>query len=84
MTGPAQSGKENLTGFPHSGYHMDIGAGPMTAPVMRKPEFSEVKMMSEEFRMIWEKEENIAQIKGWDFSHIHRAYHRMGVSRILG
>ena len=28
-------------------------------------------MTSEELRMIWEKEESIAQIKGWDFSHIH-------------
>ncbi len=31
-------------------------------------------MTSEELRMIWEKEESIAQIKGWDFSHIHGRY----------
>ena len=31
-------------------------------------------MTSEELRIIWEKEENIAQIKGWDFSHIHGRY----------
>ena len=31
-------------------------------------------MTSEELRMIWEKEESIAQIKGWDFSHINGRY----------
>ena len=31
-------------------------------------------MTLEELRMIWEKEESIAQIKGWDFSHIHGRY----------
>ena len=31
-------------------------------------------MTSEELRMIWENEESIAQIKGWDFSHIHGRY----------
>ncbi len=31
-------------------------------------------MTSEELRLIWEKEESIAQIKGWDFSHIHGRY----------
>ena len=31
-------------------------------------------MTSEELRLIWEKEEGIAQIKGWDFSHIHGRY----------
>ena len=31
-------------------------------------------MTSEELKMIWEKEESIAQIKGWDFSHIHGRY----------
>ena len=33
-----------------------------------------VKMTPEELRKIWEKEESIAQIKGWDFSHIHGRY----------
>ena len=31
-------------------------------------------MTTEELRMIWEKEESIAQIKGWDFSHIYGRY----------
>ena len=31
-------------------------------------------MKPEEWRKIWEKEESIAQIKGWDFSHIHGRY----------
>ena len=31
-------------------------------------------MTPEELRTIWEKEESIAQIKGWDFSHIHGRY----------
>ena len=31
-------------------------------------------MTSEELRTIWEKEESIAQIRGWDFSHIHGRY----------
>lgn len=31
-------------------------------------------MSPEEWRMIWEKEESAAQIKGWDFSHIHGRY----------
>ena len=31
-------------------------------------------MTTEELRMIWEKEESIAHIKGWDFSHIHGRY----------
>ena len=31
-------------------------------------------MTSEELRMIWEKEERVARIKGWDFSHIHGRY----------
>ncbi|MBQ4234396.1 MAG: class I SAM-dependent methyltransferase [Firmicutes bacterium] len=31
-------------------------------------------MSPEELRKIWEKEESIAQIKGWDFSHIHGRY----------
>ena len=31
-------------------------------------------MTSEELKMIWEKEESIAQIRGWDFSHIHGRY----------
>ena len=31
-------------------------------------------MGSEELKMIWEKEESIAQIKGWDFSHIQGRY----------
>jgi len=31
-------------------------------------------MASEELRKIWEKEESIAQIKGWDFSHINGRY----------
>ena len=31
-------------------------------------------MTSEKLRMIWEKEESIAHIKGWDFSHIHGRY----------
>ena len=31
-------------------------------------------MTSEELKMTWEKEESIAQIKGWDFSHIHGRY----------
>ena len=31
-------------------------------------------MSPEELRMIWEKEESIARIKGWDFSHIHGRY----------
>ncbi len=31
-------------------------------------------MTPEELRLIWEKEEGIAQIKGWDFSHIHGRY----------
>ena len=31
-------------------------------------------MTSEELRIIWQKEESIAQIKGWDFSHIHGRY----------
>jgi SAM-dependent methyltransferase len=35
---------------------------------------SEEKMTPEELRTIWEKEESIAQIRGWDFSHIHGRY----------
>ena len=31
-------------------------------------------MTTEELRMIWEKEESIAHIKGWDFSHIYGRY----------
>ena len=31
-------------------------------------------MTPEELRAIWEKEESIAHIKGWDFSHIHGRY----------
>ena len=31
-------------------------------------------MAPEELRMIWEKEESTAQIKGWDFSHIRGRY----------
>ena len=31
-------------------------------------------MTPEELRRIWEKEESIAQIKGWDLSHIHGRY----------
>lgn len=31
-------------------------------------------MTTKELRMLWEKKESIAQIKGWDFSHIHGRY----------
>ena len=31
-------------------------------------------MTTEELRKAWEQEESIAQIKGWDFSHIHGHY----------
>ena len=31
-------------------------------------------MTHEELRRIWEREESIAQIQGWDFSHIHGRY----------
>ena len=31
-------------------------------------------MTSEELKAIWEKEESVAQIKGWDFSHIEGRY----------
>ena len=31
-------------------------------------------MTTEELKMLWAKEESIAQIKGWDFSHIHGRY----------
>ncbi len=31
-------------------------------------------MTSEELRMVWEKEESIARIRGWDFSHINGRY----------
>ena len=30
--------------------------------------------MNDELRRIWEKEESIARIEGWDFSHIHERY----------
>lgn len=36
-------------------------------------------MTPEELRMIWKKEESIAQIKGWDFSHIHGRYEEENV-----
>ncbi len=39
-----------------------------------KSGFVRIKMTPEELRLIWEKEERIAQIKGWDFSHIHGRY----------
>ena len=31
-------------------------------------------MTTEELKMLWAKEESIAQIRGWDFSHIHGRY----------
>lgn len=31
-------------------------------------------MSTEELKMIWRQEENIAKIHGWDFSHIHGRY----------
>ena len=31
-------------------------------------------MTKEEFKKTWESEERVAQIKGWDFSHIHDRY----------
>ena len=31
-------------------------------------------MTTEELKMLWAKEESIAQIKGWDFFHIHGRY----------
>ena len=31
-------------------------------------------MNQSELRLIWEKEEEAAYIKGWDFSHIHGKY----------
>lgn len=31
-------------------------------------------MSPEVLKMVWEKEESIARIKGWDFSHIHGRY----------
>ena len=34
----------------------------------------EIKMSPEVLKTVWEKEESIARIKGWDFSHIHGRY----------
>ena len=33
-----------------------------------------IKMNAEQLKEIWKKEENVAHIHGWDFSHIHGRY----------
>ena len=33
-----------------------------------------VEMNKTELKAIWKKEEEIAHIRGWDFSHIHGRY----------
>ena len=43
-------------------------------PDLHKPIHYPKPMTKEVLRRAWEKEENIAQIKGWDFSHINGRY----------
>ena len=45
-----------------------------TAPIIFNNERGAVYMNKEELRYIWKKEEEMAHIVGWDFSHIHEIY----------
>lgn len=56
--------------------HRDIGIEEcyQTAPIIFNNERGAVYMNKEELRYIWKKEEEMAHIVGWDFSHIHERY----------
>lgn len=39
-------------------------------------------MKKTELKSIWKKEENVAHIHGWDFSHIHGVYGNLKLSQM--